>query len=84
MLKDACRQSDILVFPISVPGPTALVPRLACEDDLDKVLKLVCAFARYDKFEGEVAVNVIREGTAREIAVPRPYDRAPLLPFQLL
>ena len=84
MLKDACRQSDILVFPISVPGPTALVPRLACEDDLYKVLKLVCAFARYDKFEGEVVVNVIREGTAREISVPRPYDRAPLLPFQLL
>ena len=70
---------------MSVPGPTALIPKLTDAADLERALKLVCAFSRYDRFEGDIAVKVVsHDGTANEVPVPRPYDRAPLLPFQLL
>ena len=57
---------------------------LAGDGSLELVLKLTCAFSRYDRFEGDITVRVAHEGTVREVPVPRPYDRAPLLPFQLL
>ena len=84
ILKEAFRPGDTLVLPVSVPGPTALVPEPAGDGSIDIVLKLVCAFSRYDRFEGDIVARVEHGGTVREIAVPRPYDRAPLLPFQLL
>jgi hypothetical protein len=85
MLKDAAVPGDTLLVPMSVPGPTALIPKLTDAADLERALKLVCAFSRYDRFEGDIAVKVVsHDGTANEVPVPRPYDRAPLLPFQLL
>ena len=74
----------MLLSPVSVPGPTALIPKLASADDLPLALKLVCAFSRYDKFADDITVRVANGSLAHDVSVPRPYDRAPLLPFQLL
>ncbi len=84
MLKEAMRPGDTLLVPVSAPGPTALIPKLSGEADLDLALKLVCAFSRCDRLDGDMNVRVTSGGSTRETTVPRPYDRAPLLPFQLL
>ena len=84
MLREAAREGELLLSPVSVPGPTALIPKLAAAEDLQLALKLVCAFSRYDRFEGEIVVRIDRVSSIRDVPVPRPYDRAPLLPFQLL
>ena len=84
MLREAPREGELLLSPVSVPGPTALIPKLAAAEDLQLALKLVCAFSRYDRFEGEIVVRIDRVSSIRDVPVPRPYDRAPLLPFQLL
>lgn len=86
MLKDAFGPGDTLILPMSVPGPTALVPKRSAgtAPDIATVLKLVCAFSRYDRFEGNIVVKVTCNDTVQEIPVQRPYDRAPFLSFQLL
>ena len=75
--------SDTLVAPVSVPGPTALLPRVASETDLDVATRLVCAWSRFDSFPGDITVKVVADATTTERTIPRPYDRAPFLPFQL-
>ena len=85
MLKAAARPGNTLLVPTSVPGPTALIPKLADAADFERALKLVCAFSHYDRFEGDVVVKATsHDGTVTEIPVPRPYDRAPLLPYMIL
>ena len=84
VLRQAVQPSETLLSPVSVPGPTALIPKLASADDLQLALKLVCAFSRYDKFADDIKVRVANDSRAHDVSVPRPYDRAPLLPFQLL
>ena len=86
MLKDAFSPGDTLILPMSVPGPTALVPKGAAGKmpDIATVLRLVCAFSRYDRFEGDIVVKVACNDTVQEIPVRRPYDRAPFFPYQLL
>ncbi len=76
--------SDTLVAPVSVPGPTALLPRVASPADLDLVTQLVCAWSRYDKFDGDITVKITANGSSREVSVPRPYNRDPFLPYQIL
>ena len=83
-IKAAFRPGDTLLAPVSVPGPTALVPRVASVEDLQRAKRLICAFSRYDKFEGEIVVRTTDAGGTQDIPVPRPYDRAPFLPYQLL
>ena len=83
-LRSAVRPSDTLVAPVSVPGPTALVPAVASPADLDLVRSLVCAWSRYDQYAGEIIVKTTCGDSASETPVPRPYDRAPFLPFQIL
>ena len=84
LLRQAAQPSETLLSPVSVPGPTALIPKLASADDLQLALKLVCAFSRYDKFADDITVRVANGSLVHDVSVPRPYDRAPLLPFQLL
>ncbi len=86
MLKDALGPGDTLILPMSVPGPTALVPKrpAGAAPDIATVLKLVCAFSRYDRFEGDIVAKVTCNDTVQEIPVQRPYDRAPFLHYQLL
>ena len=76
--------TDTLVAPVSVPGPTALLPAVASAADLDLVARLVCAWSRFDKFEGDIAVKIVSGGKTREIAVPRPYACEKFLPMQVL
>ena len=86
IIKEATRPGDTLIFPVSVPGPTALVPKRAdlSAPDVATVLKLVCAFSRYDRFDDDIVVKVACNGSVQEIPVHRPYDRASLLPYQIL
>ena len=75
--------SDTLIAPISVPGPTALLPRVASEADLDAAIRIVCAWSRFDSFSGDITVKVVADATSTERIVSRPYSRDPFLPFQL-
>jgi len=71
----------VLVAPVNCPGPTALVTGPCGEADLDLAARLVCAYSRCDRLEGDVAVKVSGRGDA--IAVPRPYDRAVFKEYQI-
>ena len=75
--------SDTLVAPVSVPGPTALLPHVASEADLDVATRIVCAWSRFDSFTGDVTVKILSSDTTTERTMPRPYLRDPLIPFQL-
>ena len=75
--------SDTLVAPVSVPGPTALLPRVASESDLETATRIVCAWSRFDSFPGDITVKIVAGATTAERTIPRPYDRAPFLPFQI-
>ena len=75
--------TDTLLAPISVPGPTALVPKVCTPDGLNQAARLVCAWSRFDTFAGDIKVKVVAGATTTEHIVPRPYSREPFLPFQL-
>ena len=83
LLAERRTPTDTLVAPISVPGPTALLPRVASEADLDDAARIVCAWSRFDSFSGEITVKVVTDTTTVERTVPRPYGREPLTPFQI-
>lgn len=76
--------TDTLVAPVSVPGPTAILPFVRCQEDLETATRLVCAWSRYDRFEGDVKVKIVGDGTSIERTVPRPYAREEFLPMQIL
>ena len=75
--------SDTLVAPVSVPGPTALLPRVASAADLNVAARLVCAWSRFDSFSGDIKVKIVADAVTTERTIPRPYDRAPFLSFQI-
>ena len=75
--------TDTLLAPISVPGPTALVPKVCSPDGLDQAARLVCAWSRFDTFSADIKVKVVAGATTTERTIPRPYLRDPFLPFQL-
>lgn len=83
ILKSAAVGSDVVVTPVSVPGPTAVVPALKSDSDLSLVKRIVCAWSRFDQFHGEIIVKIVHNGTQEDSAVPRPYERAPLQKFQI-
>ena len=83
-LQRALVPTDTLVAPVSVPGPTAIIPKVADPADLDLAARLVCAWSRYDQFPGDVIVKFVTGSTQIERKIPRPYDRAPFLPLQIL
>ena len=82
-LTKARAESDTLVAPISVPGPTALIPKVCTPEGLDQAAGIVCAWSRFDSFSGEITVKIVAGATITERIIPRPYERAPLLPLQL-
>ena len=83
-LRNAVAPTDTLVAPVSVPGPTAILPKVASDADLALAQALVCAWSRFDQFAGEIVVKTTCGSSSTETAVPRPYDRAPFLPLQIL
>lgn len=79
----ACAESDTLVSPISVPGPTALIPKVCTPEGLDQAAGIVCAWSRFDNFSGDIKVKVVAGATTTKRTIPRPYLRDPFLPFQI-
>lgn len=84
MLDNVRTPTDTLLAPVSVPGPTALLPRVATNDDLTLAARLVCAWSRFDSFDGEIVVRVHTGEAISEITVPRPYARDPFLSYQII
>ena len=75
---------SVVIAPVNVPGPTALVPELADGADLALAEALVCAYSRCDRLEGDVALSVRKlPGDAGTVTVPRPYDRQPFKAYQI-
>ena len=83
-LAAAAAPTDTLVAPVSVPGPTAILPHVASAADLDRAAQLVCAWSRYDRFPSDITVKIVSGGMTREVSVPRPYARDSFLPLQVL
>ena len=82
-LAKARAPTDTLIATISVPGPTALIPKVCTPDGLDQAARLVCAWSRFDSFQGDIKVKVVAGATTSEQTIPRPYLREPFLRFQL-
>jgi len=74
---------ETIVAPVSVPGPTALLPRVASDADLDAAARIVCAWSRTDAFLDDVTVKVVTDEATATRIVPRPYSRDQFLKFQL-
>ena len=60
-------EKGVVVFPVNVAGPTALLPHACSDADLELAKGIVCAYSRFDRLQGDVELNVG--------VVPRPYDR---------
>ena len=75
--------SETILAPVSVPGPTALIPHIASETDLEAACRIVCSWSKFDAYPGEIAVKIVTDAGTEERIVPRPYLRAPFLQFQL-
>ena len=75
--------SDTPVAPVSVPGPTALLPHVASEADLQAAAAIVCAWSRADAFPADVTVKILSGDETSTRTVPRPYARGPFLNLQL-
>ncbi len=84
LLKDVTVPTDTLVAPVTVPGPTALIPKLCSDADLDLVRQIVCAWSRYDQFPHDITVRVTADGVSTDTKVPRPYAREGFLKMQIL
>ena len=79
ILRDALAPTDTLLAPVTVPGPTALLPRVHSPADLALARQLVCAWSRFDQFPGDITVRTTADGAATDLRIPRPYARAPFL-----
>ena len=64
-----------VIAPVNVPGPTALVTEVKSASDLELAKRLVAAYSRYDRLEGNIRLNVGE--------VPRPYDRSVFKEYQI-
>ena len=60
-----------VIAPVNVPGPTALLPKVHSEADLELAKGIVCAYSRFDRLNGNIILNV----GSSACEVPRPYDR---------
>jgi hypothetical protein len=68
-----------IVAPVNCPGPTALIPVVKSEGDLNLAAELVCAYSKCDRLEGDIVLRV-GENT---LSVPRPYNRDKYKAFQI-
>ena len=78
------RGNGTLITPINVPGPAALIPALASQEDLELAKELVCAYSKYDRLVGDIRIAIAPGGERQdEVSVPRPYDREKFKEFQI-
>ncbi len=68
-------ERGVVLAPVNVAGPTALLPSVRSDADFALAKGIVCAYSRHDRTEGDVELNVG--------AVPRPYDRERFRQFQV-
>ncbi len=83
LLKGLRRAGELLLAPVSVPGPTALVTTVGGAETMARLPALVCAWSRYDRFAGDVVVRTTGDAGATEAPVARPYAREEFLPHQI-
>jgi predicted subunit of tRNA(5-methylaminomethyl-2-thiouridylate) methyltransferase len=77
-------ESDTLLAPVSVPGPTAIIPAVNSPDDIQLAARIVCAWSKFDKFKGSAIIVKKLKGEGREdISITPPYSREELLQFQI-
>ena len=77
-------KEGVLVAPVNCPGPTALCPSPANENDIRLASALVAAYSKCDRLEGPVKVKILRPGAEeKEAAVERPYRREPFEAFRV-
>ena len=72
------------VQPVSVPGPTALVPAPKSAADMQLVRGIVCAWSRFDRHSGPIVVKSVVDGVAEETPVSPPFRREPFQAWQIL
>ena len=68
-------EKGVVIFPVNVAGPTALLPCVCSDADMELAKGIVCAYSRFDRVQGDVVLNVG--------AVPGPYDREAYRGFQV-
>ena len=68
-------ERGVVLSPVNVAGPTALLPCVRSDADLELAKGIVCAYSRFDRLQCDVELNVG--------AVPRPYDRERFRQFQV-
>lgn len=68
-------ETGVVIFPVNVAGPTALLPRVCSDADLELAKGIVCAYSRHDRIDCDVELNVG--------AVPRPYERERYRAYQI-
>lgn len=77
--------TDTLLAPVSVPGPTAIIPALNAPDDINLAARIVCAWSKFDRFTGDgITVKIIKGDSREDIKVFPPYSRDDLLEFQIV
>jgi len=69
-----------VISPANVPGPTALLPQVKSESDLELAKGIVCAYSRCDRLPGNITLTV----GAAACEVPRPYDRERYRQYQIV
>lgn len=84
LLRESALPTDTLVAPVTVPGPTALIPIVRSAADLERARRLVCAWSRHDQFPDEITVKVSTGDATTEGTVARPYSRDDFLSLQIL
>jgi len=79
-----CGALGLVIAPVNVPGPTALMTSVASDADLLRAEALVAAYSRSDRLEGLIRLRLFGAAHPEELVeVPRPYDRAPAKPWQI-
>jgi tRNA U34 2-thiouridine synthase MnmA/TrmU len=74
-LRELAGRVEKMIAPVNVPGPTALLPKVESDSDLNLAAELVAAYSKYDRLEGDIVLNIG--------AVGRPYDREKFKRYQI-
>ena len=68
-------EKGVVLYPVNTAGPTALLPRVRSDADLELAKGIVGAYSRHDRIGGDVELNLG--------IVPRPYDRERYRAYQV-
>lgn len=83
----AAAELGMVLAPVNVPGPTALIPSLKSAADLVLAKELVCSYCRYDQLVGDISLHIWGDGAPSEgdgiVSVPRPYERTKFKEYQI-